>query len=187
MSGSGDSTMRRKLVAAAGIVLAGAVGLGGTARIAAQSEEEIEAQEIAGVGTAKVGLAEAIAAAEKQLGGEVVAGGLEVDAGRLFYELLVSKDDGLTGVQVDPGTGVVGPAGEAGGDQGQAVLPPKDAKVDLGQAVRLTEAASGNKALEAGPEQQQGAPVYVVEIVEAGEVSVHRVDPVSGQVSGGED
>ena len=44
--------MRRKLVTAAGIVLAGAAGLGGTAGpAAAQSEEEIEAREIAAVGT----------------------------------------------------------------------------------------------------------------------------------------
>ena len=161
------------------------VGLGGTARTAAaQTEEEIEAQEIVGVGTVKVGLAEAIAAAEKQLGGKVVAGGLEVDAGRLVYELLVNKDGGLTGVQVDPARGAVGPAGEAGGGSGQALLPPEDAKIDLGQAVHLTETASGNKALEAGLEQQHGVVVYVVEIVD-GEVSVHRVDPVSGAISEG--
>jgi uncharacterized membrane protein YkoI len=175
--------------AAAGIVLAGAVGLGGTARpaaaqSAAPSEAEIEAKEIAAVGAAKVGLAEAIAAAEKQLGGKVVAAGMEVEADRLFYDLLVSRDRGLTGVRVDPATGVVSSAGEAGGGQGQA-MPPKNAKIDLGQAVRLAEAAAGRKALEAGIEQQEGAAVYVVEIVEDGEVSVRRVDPVSGQVSPG--
>jgi hypothetical protein len=87
--------MRTKLVAAIDVALAGGVGLGGTAgTAAAQTEEEIEAREIAAVASAKVGLSEAIAAAEKQLGGKVVAGGLEVDADRLFYELLVSKGGG---------------------------------------------------------------------------------------------
>ena len=126
---------------------------------------------------------EAIAAAEKQLAGKVVAAGMEVDGDRLFYDLLVSKDGALTKMQVDPATGVASSAGEAGGDQGQNALP-QDAKIDLGQAVRMAEAASGNKALEAGIEQQDGAAIYVVEIVKDGEVSVHRVDPVSGQVSG---
>ena len=176
--------MRTKLVAAAGVALAGGVGLGGTAgTAAAQTEEEIEAREIAAVASTKVGLSEAIAAAEKQLGGKVAAGGLEVDADRLFYELLVSKDGGFTSVQVDPTTGAVGQAGEAELEPGKAV-PPQDAKIDLGQAVRLTEAASGRKALEAGVEPREGAAVYVVEVVEDDEVSVHRVDPVSGAVSG---
>jgi len=176
--------MRTKLAAAIGVALAGAAGLDGTAGpAAAQSEEEIEAREIAAVDTAKVGLADAIAAAEKQLGGKVVAGGLEVDADRLFYELLVSKDGGFTSAQVDPTTGAVGQAGEAELEPGKAV-PPQGAKIDLGQAVRLTEAASGRKALEAGVEPREGAAVYVVEVVEDDEVSVHRVDPVSGAVSG---
>ena len=177
--------MRMKLAATIGFALAGAVSLGGMAGpAAAQSEEEIEAREIAAVGTAKVGLADAIAAAEKQLGGKVAAGGLEVDADRLFYELLVGKDGGgFTSARVDPATGAVGRAGEAGLEPGKAV-PPQDAKIDLGQAVRLTEAASGRKALEAGAEPREGAAVYVVEVVEEGEVSVHRVDPVSGAVSG---
>ena len=130
-----------------------------------------------------VGLSEAIAAAEKQLGGKVVTGGLEVDADRLVYELLVSKDGGFTSAQVDPTTGAVGQAGEAELEPGKAV-PPQGAKIDLGQAVRLTEAASGRKALEAGVEPREGAAVYVVEVVEDDEVSVHRVDPVSGAVSG---
>ena len=184
MSGLGYGTMRRKLAAAAGIVLAGAVGLGETARTAAaQTEEEIEAQEIAAVGTTKIDLAEAIAATEKQLGGKVVAGGLEVDADRLFYELLVGKDGRFTSAQVDPTTGIVGPAGEAGLEPGKAV-PPQGAKIDLGQAVRLAEAASGHKALEAGVERQgESAAVYVVEVVKEGEVNVHQVDPVSGRVS----
>jgi uncharacterized membrane protein YkoI len=63
-------------------------------------------------------------------------------------------------------------------------VPPQDAAVDLAQAVRLAEAASGRKALEAGVEPREGAAVYVVEVVEDDEVSVHRVDPVSGAVSG---
>ncbi len=176
--------MRTRLAAAIGIALAGAVGLGGTAGpAAAQSEEEIEAREIAAVGTAKVGLADAIAAAEKQLGGKVAAGGLEVDAERLFYELLVGKDARFTSAQVDPTTGAVGQAGEASLEPGKAV-PPQDAKVDLAQAVRLAEAASGRKALEAGVEPREGAAVYVVEVVEDDEVSVRRVDPASGAVSG---
>jgi hypothetical protein len=64
-------------------------------------------------------------------------------------------------------------------------VPPQDAKINLAQTVRLTEAASGRKALEAGVEPRESAAVYVVEVVEEeGEVSVHRVDPVSGAVSG---
>jgi uncharacterized membrane protein YkoI len=177
--------MHIKLAAAVGVALAGAVGFGGTAGpAAAQSEEEIEAREIAAVDTAKVGLADAIAAAEKQLGGKVVAGGLEVDADRLFYELLVGKDGGgFTSARVDPATGAVGQAGEANLEPGKAV-PPQGAKIDLAQAVRLAEAASGRKALEAGVEPRKGVEVYVVEVVEEDdEVSVHLVDPASGQVS----
>ena len=176
--------MRTKLAAAIGVALAGAAGLDGTAGpAAAQSEEEIEAREIAAVGTAQVGLADAIAAAGKQLGGKVAAGGLEVDADRLFYELLVGKDGRFTSARVDPTTGAVGQAGEASLEPGKAV-PPQGAKIDLAQAVRLAEAASGRKALEAGVEPREGVAVYVVEVVEEDdEVSVHLVDPASGQVS----
>ena len=177
--------MRRKLAAAIGVAVGVAVGVGGTAGpAAAQSEEEIEAQEIAAVGTAKVGLADAIAAAEERLGGKVAAGGLEVDADRLSYELLVGKDGGgFASARVDPATGAVDQAGEASLEPGKAV-PPEGAKIDLAQAVRLAEAASGRKALEAGVEPREGAAVYVVEVVEEGdEVSVHLVDPASGRVS----
>jgi hypothetical protein len=58
------------------------------------------------------------------------------------------------------------------------------AGVALAGAVGLGGAASGNKALEAGLDRQQGAAVYLVEVAEEGEVSVHRVDPVSGVVRG---
>ena len=57
----------------------------------------------------------------------MAAGGLEVDADRLFYELLVSKDGGFTSAQVDPTTGAVGQAGEAELEPGK-VVPPQDAR-----------------------------------------------------------
>lgn len=176
--------MDRKLAAAAGAALVAVAGLGVTTRVAAQGGDQDEAREIAAVGTTKLGLPEAVAAAEAHAGGKAVDAGLEAEGDRpVFYNLLVSKDGGLVRVRVDPATGAASSTGEAGG--GDEREPPGGTGIDLGHAIRLAEAAAGSKALEAGVEQRDGAATYVVETVAAGKVSVHRVDPASGRVSGG--
>jgi uncharacterized membrane protein YkoI len=180
--------MNRKLATAAGVALAGIVGLGVTAWTTAQgagadAEAQAETREIAAVGTTKVGLPDAIAAAEAGSGGKVVEAGLEAEGDRpVFYDLLVRKADGLASVHVDPATGAVVSTGKTRPGNPRRVLI-EDPKIDLGQAVRAAEAAAGGKALEGGIERRGGAPTYVVEIVREGEVSVHVVDPASGQVS----
>jgi uncharacterized membrane protein YkoI len=175
--------MNKWLAAGAGVALAGAVGIGATVWATARSAAEDEAREIAGVGATKIGLPEAIAAAEARSGGKVVEAGLEAEGDRpVFYDLLVRKADGLASVHVDPATGAIISIGKTRpGNPERALI--EDPKIDLGQAIRAAEAAAGGKALEGGVERREGAPTYVVEIVREGEVSVHVVDPASGQVS----
>ena len=179
--------MHGKLATAVGLVFAGVIGLSMTADTVRADEAEDEAREIAGVGTTRIGLPDAIAAAEKQVGGKVIEAGLEAEEDRpVFYDLIVKKDEGLANVHVDPATGSVIAIGKTRPGNPKRVLI-KDPQIDLGDAIRRTEAAAGAKALEGGIEQKDDAPVYVVEIVKDRKVRIHYVDPMSGQVSSSKD
>ena len=98
---------RNKLVAAAlaGSVAAGALGLTGPAY--ARSERESATDEAAVVASAKVTLAQAIAAAESQVGGKAVGSGIEDQHGTVAFEVEVLKDGHRHKVLIDPQSGQV--------------------------------------------------------------------------------
>jgi uncharacterized membrane protein YkoI len=96
--------MKRKLLPAAIAALV-AVTLGGVGAYAANSNSrENDALAIAG---AKVGLAQAIAAAEQQVGGKASKAEFEQHKGQMVFDIEVVKDHKVSDVKVDAATGKV--------------------------------------------------------------------------------
>ena len=97
----------KKLAAAVliGAVAAGALGPVGTAY--ARSERDRASNEAANIANAKITMAQAIAAAENQVGGKAVETGIEDENGTLAFEVEVLKDGQRHTVLVDPQSGEV--------------------------------------------------------------------------------
>jgi uncharacterized membrane protein YkoI len=93
---------RNKLVAAVlvGTMAAGALGPVGTAY--ARSERENASNDAAIIADAKITMAQAIAAAENQVGGKAVETGIEDENGTVAFEVEVLKDGQRHTVLVDP-------------------------------------------------------------------------------------
>jgi len=102
---------RNKLVAAvlACTVAAGTLGLTGALAGAAYAKNgrESATDEAAVVASAKVTLAQAIAAAESQVGGKAVGSGIEDQHGTVAFEVKVLKDGQRHKVLIDPQSGQV--------------------------------------------------------------------------------
>jgi uncharacterized membrane protein YkoI len=96
---------RNKLVAAVlvGTIAAGALGPVGTA----YAKSERTTNEAAVIAGAKITLAQAIAAAENQVGGKAVETGIEDENGTVAFEVEVLKDGQRHEVLVDPQSGEV--------------------------------------------------------------------------------
>lgn len=78
-----------------------AIGLMGSAAYAA------DADDIRLLNEAKISLTEAIAAAEKNVGGKAIEASLDDDAWKAAYEVSVVKDNRVFDVQVDAANGSV--------------------------------------------------------------------------------
>jgi uncharacterized membrane protein YkoI len=96
-----------KLAAAVlvGAIAAGALGPVGTAY--ARSERKSATNEAAVIADAKITMAQAIAAAENQVGGKAVETGIEDENGTVAFEVEVLKDGQRHTVLVDPQSGEV--------------------------------------------------------------------------------
>ena len=96
-----------KLIAAVlvGTMAAGALGPVGAA--SARSERERATNEAAIIAGAKITMAQAIAAAENQVGGKAVETGIEDKNGTVAFEVEVLKDGQRHTVLVDPQSGEV--------------------------------------------------------------------------------
>jgi uncharacterized membrane protein YkoI len=91
-------------LAIAGVLAVGALGGAGAAYARNNHRQTNEAAIMA---NAKVTMAQAIAAAERQVGGKAVATGIEDQDGTVFWEVEVLKDNQRQKVLVDPQTGNV--------------------------------------------------------------------------------
>jgi uncharacterized membrane protein YkoI len=143
--------------------------------------------EIKAFDAAKVSLADAVMAAEKQ-GGVATEAEFDVHKGVGSYDVTLIANNKLRRVSVDSQTAQIGPAKdnviERALDrddlsEGQAV---QTAKVHLADAVAAAE-KQGGKAIDAGAERENGKTVYKIEIVEAGETKTVWVDITTGQLT----
>jgi uncharacterized membrane protein YkoI len=98
---------RNKLIAAVlvGTMAAGALDPAGTAY--ARSKREGAANEAQIIADAKITMAQAIAAAENQVGGKAVETGIEDENGTVAFEVEVLKDGQRHEVLIDPQSGEV--------------------------------------------------------------------------------
>jgi uncharacterized membrane protein YkoI len=97
--------IRKKLltVTLAGVIASGAIG--GLA--AAYAGNDNVADEATIMANAKITMAQAIAAAEQQVGGRAVGSGIEDQDGTVYYEVQVVKDGSRQKVLIDPQTGKI--------------------------------------------------------------------------------
>lgn len=98
------STKLRNLALAAAFA-AGTLGTAGAAF--ARDSNNNQTNEAAIMATAKVSMAQAIAAAEQQTGGKAVGTGIEDQDGTVFLEVQVLKNNQRQKVLIDPQTGNV--------------------------------------------------------------------------------
>ncbi len=96
--------LRTKILPAA---MAAAVAVGASGGAFAATGEKGDAKDIAAVLNAKTSLAEAIATAERQVGGKAIDAGLENEGSTMRFEVEVAKDKTVQRVLVDPQTGKV--------------------------------------------------------------------------------
>lgn len=96
---------RKQLVAAlaAGTIAAGAIG----GAVYAKERHDTPTDEVQIMATAKVTMAQAIAAAEQATGGKAVGSGIEDQDGTVHFEVTVLKDNTRHKVLIDTQTGKV--------------------------------------------------------------------------------
>jgi uncharacterized membrane protein YkoI len=96
--------IRNKLLTAtlAGVI---ASSVGGLA--AAYAGNDNAADEATIMANAKITMAQAIAAAEQQVGGRAIGSGIEDQDGTVYYEVQVVKDGSRQNVLIDPQTGKI--------------------------------------------------------------------------------
>ena len=90
---------------AAGVIGIGVAATGATGY--AKEQQESATNEAAILASAKITMAQAIAAAEQQAGGKAVGSGIEDQDGTVYFEVEVVKDNTRQKVLVDPQTGKV--------------------------------------------------------------------------------
>jgi uncharacterized membrane protein YkoI len=98
--------IRRTLLTAtlAGVIASGAIG-GSIAAYARNNEQATNEATI--MANAKITMAQAIAAAEQQVGGKTVGTGIEDQDGTVYFEIQVVKDGARQKVLVDPQSGKI--------------------------------------------------------------------------------
>lgn len=96
---------RTKVLAAimASVIATGSAGAAGLAY--AKERRDAPTNEASVVANAKVTMAQAIAAAEQQVGGTAVGTGIEDQDGKVFFEVEVLKDNARHKVLIDTQTG----------------------------------------------------------------------------------
>lgn len=68
------------------------------------------------------------------------------------------------------------------GERGDAGASAATATVPLGQAISAAESATGGRAVRAGYESQDGAPIVQVDLVKDNALIETSVDPATGKV-----
>jgi len=111
--------LRTKIVP---IAMAAVIAVGTTVGVAYAANDKRGgegAQELATVVSAKISLAQAIAAAEQQTGGKAIDAGLENENGTMAFAIEVAKDNTVQKVLVDLQTGKVLKVGASENERGE--------------------------------------------------------------------
>ena len=157
------------LTGAARYALAALGILGACQSLAAPSAIELEIMQ-----NAEIGLAEAIALAEREVdGGRVIEAELDEDDDMYFYKLEVMNEDGLWLVYLNPASGVVIGRREPGlvtgavrGDGRQKAEALAAAGTSLVQALSIAESSTGGKAIDIELQRDDGTYFYEVETIQ---------------------
>jgi uncharacterized membrane protein YkoI len=134
---------------------------------------------------------DAVAAAERQPGGEAVDIGFAIDQGQGIYRVKTYQNGTVWEGTLDASTGkMIG----SGTSMAETQLDPEDraeiaglkaAKTNLSSAIESAERQAGGKAIDAGLEQRNDAIVYEIKVVKDNSIVSMTVDPASGKVTQG--
>lgn len=164
-----------------------ALGVAGSAY--ADGGEHENRHEIAAALAAKTSIAQAIAAAEKQAGGNAMKVGMEKEHGAYVYKVRTVSKKKVTDLFIDPATGAVVRREDEGliakifddEDQDEFARLAKS-PTTLAEAVAAGEKKVGGKAIEARFETRHHATRFEVEIARNDAVSKVMIDGVTGKV-----
>ena len=171
------------LTGAARYALAALGGLGACQALAGPSAIELEIMQ-----NAEIGLAEAVALAERELdGGRVIEAELDEDDDMYFYKLEVMGGDGLWLVYVNPASGMVvgrrapglvtGAVRDEGRQKAEAVAA---AGTSMVQALGIAERSTGGKAIDIELQRDNGTYFYEVETIQPNLEHKLEIDSGSG-------
>lgn len=157
----------------------------------------LEAQEHKGqqdikkaIGAAKVTLAQAIDAAQKEVaGGKVIEAGLEAEKDATFYEVVVLSGEAVKEVKVDAASGkVLGvkdekPDPDEEKELAEAKQAVAAAKVTFAQALEsAVKEVKDGKAFKIELEMKDGKPTYDVALLQGDKVMKAALDAANGKV-----
>ncbi len=139
--------------------------------------------DIQGVQAAKVSLAEAISAAQKEGDGKAIFAKYHTMNGAGQYEVVVVSGGKTNTMDVDPGTGqaVKAKRDDAGKTDKNGVQAIESAQTGLSDAISTAE-KQGGKALEAELDTKKGTTAYEIEIANGDKTDTVWVDVNSGQI-----
>ena len=142
------------------------------------------------VAAAKISVAQAIEAAQKEVpGGKVIEAGLEAEKDATFYEVVVLSGEAVKEVKVDATSGkVLGVKEEkADADEEKELAEAKQAlgaaKLTFAQALEAAgKAVKDGKAFKIELEMKDGKPTYDVALLQGDKIMKAALDPADGKV-----
>lgn len=144
-------------------------------------------RDIQAMNNAKLSLAQAIEAAEKQGQGRAIEAGFEAKDGTGQYEIKVLSQDKLTKYKLDANTGQVRETENEPIERHLTRLKPQDlqsAQVTLTQAIATAEQRVGGKAIDAEVEREADRVEYEVTVARTdGTTQKAKINGVNGQVT----
>ena len=169
-------------------VLAAALAFGTVPALAATTNETTK-PDVTDFQRAKITLDQAIAAAQKESGGNAIDANFLKMNGKTGYAVSVLADNQIKGLWVDPQSGQATPETRlTTAELNQQSLDKADLsgvhneKATLAQAIAMAEQHSGGKAIDAGVAMHNDSVAYNVQTVLNGKLSTTWVNPATGQI-----
>ncbi len=170
-------------------IVAGFGMLASAALSCAEGQGGVEALRKA-VTAAKVSIAQAVEAAQKEVaGGKVVEVGLEIEKEAAFFEVVVLSGEAVKEVKVDLATGKVLAVTEEKVDEHEAKELAEVKQAQAAAKVTLPQAAAAaeqevrdGKAIAVELELKDGKPMYEVVLLQGDKVMKAAVDAATGKV-----
>ena len=151
--------------------------------------EKESAKEIAAVLSAKTPIVEAISAAEQKTGGRAMKAEIEREKGVYVYEIKTVSKDKAVKVFVDPTSGKVVRTDDAGliakifdRDDQDEVAELAAWPTTLTAAITTAEQHVGGKSIEARFDDEDGKPLFKIEVAKDSTVHKVTIDATNGKV-----